>query len=367
MPKKLLTLIFSTIISVSAFYFAFRKVPFAELMAYLTKIDYFWIPPSVIIICLAFVIRALRWKIILGDGFDLNFWQAYHPMMIGFMINLILPGRVGEIARPTILTKKENVPFSTGFASVISERLFDLILLLLLFIITSYCVDISPDLEIVFGTYHLNKATLISIQEGMTILSIILMAGILLISVNATRSLIVKALEIIPSLCYIFPESLKHKIKDLIHLIVIRNIENIASGFSFLMHPYRFGICFGLSAIIWGLIALSYYILALGCPGIDLSIFELSAVMVIVCFFIALPSVPGFWGLWEAGGIFALTLFNVPVQSAAGYTLTNHLVQLMPIFIAGLLSAILYSINIFAPSKDILEEKQLEEHSANII
>jgi len=36
--------------------------------------------------------------------------------MIGFMINCILPGRVGEVARPIILKKKENVPFSTGLA-----------------------------------------------------------------------------------------------------------------------------------------------------------------------------------------------------------------------------------------------------------
>ena len=68
--------------------------------------------------------------------------------------------------------------------------------------------------------------------------------------------------------------------------------------------------------------------------------------MVIVCFFISLPSVPGWWGLWEAGGVFALSLFGVTAQEAAGFTLANHAIQVIPVIIAGLVSAMLLSVNI---------------------
>ena len=68
--------------------------------------------------------------------------------------------------------------------------------------------------------------------------------------------------------------------------------------------------------------------------------------MVIVCFFISLPSVPGWWGLWEAGGIFALSLFGVTAKEAAGFTLANHAIQVFPVIIAGFVSAILLSVNI---------------------
>ena len=69
--------------------------------------------------------------------------------------------------------------------------------------------------------------------------------------------------------------------------------------------------------------------------------------MVVVCFFIALPSAPGFWGLWEAGGVFALALFGVPAKDAAGFTLVNHAVQMFPVILLGLLSALITSVNIW--------------------
>ena len=92
--------------------------------------------------------------------------------------------------------------------------------------------------------------------------------------------------------------------------------------------------------------------MAQGCPGIDLSFAQILAVMIIICFFIALPSVPGFWGIWEAGGVFGLALFGVTAKNAAGYTLANHAVQVFPVIFAGLVSAALTSINIWKLSDE---------------
>jgi uncharacterized membrane protein YbhN (UPF0104 family) len=72
----------------------------------------------------------------------------------------------------------------------------------------------------------------------------------------------------------------------------------------------------------------------------------MTTTMVIICFFIALPSVPGYWGVWEAGGVFALALFGVNQRDAAGFTLVNHAVQLFPVILIGLISALVTSVNI---------------------
>jgi len=93
--------------------------------------------------------------------------------------------------------------------------------------------------------------------------------------------------------------------------------------------------------------ALSYYTFSLGSPGIHLTFMEISAHMVIIMFFIALPSVPGFWGLWEAAGIFALSLFGVASKDAFGFTLANHAIQLFPVIIMGFVSAMILSVNIW--------------------
>jgi hypothetical protein len=72
--------------------------------------------------------------------------------------------------------------------------------------------------------------------------------------------------------------------------------------------------------------------------------------MIIICFFIALPSVPGYWGIWEAGGVFALVLFGVSSKDAAGYTLANHAIQIFPVMIVGLVSVMVTSVNILQVS-----------------
>jgi len=73
---------------------------------------------------------------------------------------------------------------------------------------------------------------------------------------------------------------------------------------------------------------------------------EITSVMLIVCFFIALPSAPGFWGLWEAGGVFAMLLFGVSEKDAAGFTLANHAIQIIPVIIMGLISAFITGVDI---------------------
>jgi uncharacterized membrane protein YbhN (UPF0104 family) len=76
--------------------------------------------------------------------------------------------------------------------------------------------------------------------------------------------------------------------------------------------------------------------------------------MIIICFFIALPSVPGFWGIWEAGGVFALSLFNVSAKEAAGFTLASHAIQIFPVIIIGVMSAMLTGVN----ALQILKERR---------
>ena len=117
-----------------------------------------------------------------------------------------------------------------------------------------------------------------------------------------------------------------------------------------LQSPVKIIACIGLSTLIWITAAYSYYLFSLGCPGIHLNYLEISAMMIVIIFFIALPSVPGFWGLWEAGGVFALSLFGVITKDAAGYTLANHAIQIIPVILIGFVSAMITGINIWRVS-----------------
>jgi hypothetical protein len=112
---------------------------------------------------------------------------------------------------------------------------------------------------------------------------------------------------------------------------------------------------------VWGVAGISYYVMSFGCPGIELSFFEMYTTMVILCLFVSLPSAPGFWGLWEAGGIFGLLIFGVSAKEAAGFTLANHVFQMVPVIIAGLISSIITGVNIVQAAYTDIEDRPREK------
>jgi uncharacterized protein (TIRG00374 family) len=358
--KKNMTISFiaGVLISAVALYFAFRNVPLNDLLQYLSSINYLWVLPSILLILISFVLRAVRWQIILESSYKISVWRAFHPMAIGFMINCVLPGRLGEVARPVILQKKEHVPFATGLATVAAERVFDIALLLFLFILTVGTIQIRPDQDVVFGTYHLNRESLDFIFSSMLKIGILLIVGIGVFSIGKVRNFFYRMIRFIPRLFFFAGNSFKTAILARFCEPAIRLLENVAQGFTLIRYPKKIIYCAVFSVLIWGLLAFSYYVFSLGSPGINLTFFELSVVMVIICFFISLPSVPGWWGLWEAGGVFALSLFGVSSKEAAGFTLANHAIHVFPVIIMGMISTMILSVNIRQMS---LESKGLRK------
>jgi uncharacterized protein (TIRG00374 family) len=353
--KLTLSLIAGIVISAIALYLAFRNVEFTELIQYFSTINYIWVFPSLLIVVLVFFVRALRWRIILESTRKISLLRAYHPMIIGFMMNCVLPGRVGELARPAILKKNEKIPFATGLATVAAERVFDICFLVLFLVITFSAVKISPEVNLQFGAYELNRETLEGILGGMVKLGVMLIIGIALISINKVRKLINQFIMSAPGLLFFTGPEFRATLSEKVCRPLTAFVENIARGFDLIRYPKKLLACFVLSFLVWGLHALSYYIFSKGSPGIHLTFMEISAHMIIIMFFIALPSVPGFWGLWEAAGMFALSLFGVVGHDAAGFTLANHAIQVFPVIIMGFISAMIMSVNIWQLSKNSKE------------
>jgi uncharacterized protein (TIRG00374 family) len=348
--KATISLALGLALSVAALYLAFRNVPFEELVNYLVSINYVWVLPSVVLVIVSFALRALRWQMILGKSRPVGFAGAFHPLMIGFMLNCILPGRLGELARPVILKQRDDVPLVAGLATIAAERMFDVALLIFLFAGVLAFVPIDPDLEMKFGQYRLDSDTLRAVMQGMLQLMMALLIAIFLVSLDATRRLISRMVMAIPPMLVFLPAAARRWIAERPAAALVTVVDNVAAGLDVLKKPKAVVACFGISLFIWGLQAVSFWVVSLGCPGIRISLAEALAVLVIICFFIALPSAPGFWGLWEAGGVFALALFGVSAREAAGFTLANHAIQMFPVILVGLMSAFATGINIWQVS-----------------
>ncbi len=95
----------------------------------LREANYGWIALSLLVSLVSLFSRAYRWKYMLeAVGHKTHFWNRYHALMIGYLVNLTIP-RAGEASRAAMLYRSDGVPFSTSFGTIIAERAFDLIML----------------------------------------------------------------------------------------------------------------------------------------------------------------------------------------------------------------------------------------------
>ena len=102
----------------------------AKLQSDFLSVEPFWI----VLVCLAFVVsnlsRAHRWQMLMsGIGMKVRFWNAFWPIMFGYMANLAVP-RIGEILRGTILGRYENQPVEKILGTIVVDRAVDVVSLM---------------------------------------------------------------------------------------------------------------------------------------------------------------------------------------------------------------------------------------------
>ena len=112
-----------------------------EVKAYfykaLREANYFWVFLSLLLSFFSLLSRAYRWKYLLEPmGYKTSFWNRYHAIMIGYIVNLTIP-RAGEASRAGMLYRSDGVPFSKSFGTILAERVFDLIMLFFVALLAS--------------------------------------------------------------------------------------------------------------------------------------------------------------------------------------------------------------------------------------
>ena len=113
-------------------WFSFRKIDLSELWNDIKTANYSWMFLSLLCLAISLYFRALRWNIqIEALGYKTRASSTYGAVLIAYLANCIFP-RLGEVARCSVLKRKENIPFDKTLGSVISERIIDLLVLFLL-------------------------------------------------------------------------------------------------------------------------------------------------------------------------------------------------------------------------------------------
>ena len=136
LKKKILNILKYTAftsLGVLLFWLVYRGQDFTKIWNTLkNEVNYSWVVLSLFFGLLSHISRTLRWKIALEPlGYKPSTINAFITVMIGYFMNLLLP-RMGEFVRCGTMSKYEKIPFSKLFGTVFTERVIDVVMLLIL-------------------------------------------------------------------------------------------------------------------------------------------------------------------------------------------------------------------------------------------
>lgn len=122
---------------------------YIEIKNAFNNANYYWIFASLFVGLLSHLSRAYRWNFLLEPlGYKPRFLNSIFVVFMAYLINLALP-RAGEFARATAISKYEKIPFEKAFGTIVTERIVDVIMLLLIiFIALFYQFDLLTELVI---------------------------------------------------------------------------------------------------------------------------------------------------------------------------------------------------------------------------
>ncbi|MEJ7740145.1 MAG: lysylphosphatidylglycerol synthase transmembrane domain-containing protein [Chitinophagaceae bacterium] len=113
-----------------------EKDDWVEIRAAIQNADYWLVAPVVIILLISHYSRALRWKILMQPlGYKPSIINTFLAVLVGYLANLAIP-RLGEVLKCSILARYEKVPVDKLVGTIVAERAFDLVCLIIVFAIT---------------------------------------------------------------------------------------------------------------------------------------------------------------------------------------------------------------------------------------
>ncbi|HCC70459.1 MAG TPA: hypothetical protein DEQ09_04820, partial [Bacteroidales bacterium] len=185
--KQIIKLSFFICLSVTLLFLAFRKIDPGDVLGELKHANYTWVLIAFLASVLAFISRARRWILLIKPlGYNPGLKSAYHALMTGYLFNFAAP-RLGELTRCVALGRKEKIPVDNLFGTVIAERAFDLVsMIIIMFIMVlgrGYLMD-SFLRENVFQPIGEKISSVFGFSSVFVIILILFLLGIFLMLIK---------------------------------------------------------------------------------------------------------------------------------------------------------------------------------------
>ena len=121
----------SSLLAAILLYFSLRGVEWRRVWLTIASAQWRYVALSAAIITAAFFLRALRWRILLNAEAQLGVGAVFWANMAGYLGNNFLPARAGEVVRSVLISKRSGLSKTYVLTTALSERLMDVIALIL--------------------------------------------------------------------------------------------------------------------------------------------------------------------------------------------------------------------------------------------
>jgi conserved hypothetical protein len=304
------------VLSAVLFYAAFKDIDFARVMANMREANLFLLVLSATCGTLTIPTRARRWRPILdpiAPNIPLDpLWRA---TAIGVMLNNVAPARAGEPARAFALSRfVPQVSFPAAFASLAVDRLFDMVVLLLL-MFGAMLDPAFPAGAVIWGF------SMSSLAAKGLLLVIVALCGMY-------------AMVLFPARVLSLYEALAQRIAPRLEERGRNALVALMHGLSVLRSPTRFASVFAWTMLHWLLNALAFWI-GFKAFGINAPYSAALFLQGVIAIGVAAPQAPGFFGVFELCGKEGLRLYGVSGDAAVTWAFGYHFISFLPITIIG--------------------------------
>lgn len=282
-----------------------RGVQARELLQALLRANYLFVLPGVVLYLAGVWLRAVRWRYLLAPLGSFRTHRLFPPIVMGFAINNLLPGKLGLVARAYFLGQREGVNKVASAATVVLDNIFDTLALLFLLIALALFFPLEGWLR------------------HVVLLIMALYGGFLILFFSLAAS----------------PRRVRRLARPLLRSPWGEKLEgwleSSFQGMASLRQPTSLIRIFTFSLLVWLLEAAVFYLLALAFQlNLPFATFLLAAAIANLA--LVIPSLPGGIGPFEYFGKQTLVLFGAREALATAYMGVLHLVILFPVTLLGL-------------------------------
>jgi uncharacterized protein (TIRG00374 family) len=307
--RKRSSAIVGLIVSSVFLYVAVQDLQPGRVWIAFKQAHYLWIVPAVALYLFALVARTARWQALLSSERNVPMRELLPTMAMGRGANNIYPFRTGEIIRVLLLRQRNDVPAAAGLASILVERIFDGLTMILFLILAALIGGIPGYLRYVAWSAAAVFGAALALVYAMVVWPV---------PIQRLAEWFI---------AHLVPQRFRPRLRNISRRFI--------NGFTSIKSTLTLTLVLFFSIAVWSAETFSYRLL-MNSFGFDVDLHQLLLMSSVANLGTALPSGPGNVGTFDAPSILVLTRVGVARNTAISYQTLLHAVLWCTETLAGL-------------------------------